>query len=174
MCLCPHAMVGLFTGNLRLLFVLMTVIWMTNQGCQPVRRTGVARIRSSDWLSAVAEDSPMPPGNSAQLGRESNSKRKEFGPKGRIEDSGPKEPCENVRIGQCSRRVYPSVNDSVTCERIHKIGVLPPQCSAVRRPTQSRTPAVDPQSSTRPPWRGFFLRQILGQSRRPHRHQRER
>ena len=40
-------------------------------------------------------------------------------------------------------RLYRRIKDSATCERIHKIGVLPPQCSAVRRPTQSRNPAVD-------------------------------
>ena len=35
-------------------------------------------------------------GNSAQLGRQSNSKRKEFDPKGPIEDIGPKERCHNA------------------------------------------------------------------------------
>lgn len=35
-------------------------------------------------------------------GSQSNGTRKEFGPKSRFEDSGPKEPCENARTGQCS------------------------------------------------------------------------
>jgi hypothetical protein len=60
-----------------------------NQFAEP----GAARLRSSDWLSPLAEDSPTPPGNSAELRRQSNSKRKEFDPKGPIEDIGPKETC---------------------------------------------------------------------------------
>src|ERR1700693_4681822 len=88
MCFCASRYVGHFTGDSRLLFILMTVICTTNHGPQAVRRTGLARIKSSDWQSPIAEDSSMPPGNSAQLGSQSNCKRKEFGPKSGIEDSG--------------------------------------------------------------------------------------
>jgi hypothetical protein len=63
----------------------------------------------------------------------------------------PKSRAKDALTGQCCRRVYSRINDLATCERIHKIGELPPQCSAVQTPTQSRTPAVDPQSSKRPP-----------------------
>src|ERR1700751_1192006 len=86
----------------------MTVIWTTNHGSQEVRRTGLARIKSSDWQCPVAEDSSMPPGNSAQLGRQSNCNRNEFGPKSRIEDS--------ARTGQCGRWIYRRINDLATCE----------------------------------------------------------
>jgi len=44
----PHAMLGLFAGDSRLLFLLMAVIWTTNHEPQAVRRTGLARIKSSD------------------------------------------------------------------------------------------------------------------------------
>jgi len=104
----------------------MTVIWTTNHGSQAVRRTGLARIKPSDWLSPLQKNAPTPPGNSAQLGRA--VKLQEIGPKSPIEHSGPKEPCENARIGQRSRGVYRRINDSVTCERIHKIGVQLLQC----------------------------------------------
>ena len=48
-------------------------------------------------------------------------------------------------------RLYRRIKDSATGERIHKIGVRLLQCYDVREPSQSRTPAVDPQLSTRPP-----------------------
>src|ERR1700751_2216227 len=88
MFVCASRYIGLFTGDSRLLFVLMTVIWTTNHGSQAVRRTGQARIKSPDWQSPVAEDSSMPLDNSNQPGRQSICKRMEFGPKSQIEDSG--------------------------------------------------------------------------------------
>jgi hypothetical protein len=94
----------------------------------------------------------MPPGNSAQLGRHQiPTERNSVVRAVRLGTLDPKSRAINARTGQCCRWVYTSINDLATCERIHKIGVLPPQCSAVRRPTQSLTPAVDLQSSTRPP-----------------------
>jgi hypothetical protein len=39
--------------------------------------------------------------------------------------------------------IYRRINAPATSERIHKIGVLRPQCSAVRGPSQFLTPAVD-------------------------------
>jgi hypothetical protein len=47
--------------------------------------------------------------------------------------------------------IYRHINAPATSERIHKIGVQLLHCYHVRRPSQSRTPAVDPQLNTRPP-----------------------
>ena len=143
--------VGLFTGDSRSLFILMTVIWKTNHGSQAVRRTGLARIKSSDWQSPVAEDSLRPPGNSAQLGRQSNCGKWNSVLRVDFRTVDPKNRSKTHALANVVDGIYRRINDSATFEQIHKIGVLPPQRSAVRRPTQSRTPAVDPQSSTRPP-----------------------
>jgi hypothetical protein len=174
-CVCVLTQRWTLQGHSRWLFVLMTVIWITNQGCQPGRRTGMARMRSSDWPSPLAEKTrrhrPAILLNSggSQIARERNSVLRV-----RSRTLELKEPCHKRALAYVVDGIYRRINDSVTCGRIHKIGVQLLQCYGVRGPSQSRSPAVDPQSSTRPPWRRFFLQQMLGQSRRPHRHQRER
>jgi hypothetical protein len=45
MCFCASRYVGLLTGDSRLLFILIAVIWTTNHGSQAVRRTGLAQIK---------------------------------------------------------------------------------------------------------------------------------
>jgi hypothetical protein len=162
MCFCASRYVGLFASDSRLLFILMRVIWMSNHVSQAVHRIRLARLKSSDWQRPVAEDSSMLPSNSAQLGgsqiaRETNSVLRV-----ELRTVGPKSRAKTHAVVNDVDGIYRRINDSATSERIHKIDVLPPQCSVVRRPIQSRTPAFDPQSSTRPPWRRFFLRQMRG------------
>src|SRR5258707_11336609 len=105
----------------------------------------------------------------SQIARERNSVLRV-----QLSTADPKSRAKTHALANVVDGIYRRINDSVTCERIHKIGVQLLLCYGVRGPSQSRTPAVDPRSSTLPPWRRFFLQQMLGQSRRPHRHQRER
>jgi hypothetical protein len=143
MCFCASRYVGLFTGDSRLLFVLMTVICTTNHESQAIRRTGLAQVKSSDWQSPVAEDSSMPPGNSARLGGRQIARERNSILRVDLRTVDPKSRAKTHALANGVDGIYRRINDSATSERIHKIGVLPPQCSAVRRPTQSLTPAVD-------------------------------
>jgi hypothetical protein len=85
----------------------------------------------------------MPPGDSAQLRRQSTRKRKEFDPKVELRTVDPKSRAKTHALANVVDGIYRRINDSATSERIHKIGVLPAQCSGARMPSQSLTPAVD-------------------------------
>ena len=120
---CASRYVGLFTGDSRLLFILMTVIWTSNHVSQALRRTGLARLKSSDWQRPVAEDSSMPPSNSAQLGgsqiaRETNSVLRV-----ELRTVGPKSRAKTHAVVNDVDGIYRRINDSATSERIHKIDV---------------------------------------------------
>jgi hypothetical protein len=142
----PHAMLGLFAGDSRLLFFLMTVIWTTNHEPQST---------SSSWIGANKIFRLTMPccrrhvdaiRQFCSTAEAVKSQENEVGHKSRIEHSG----HNGLQIRGKSHaltkgvdRIYRRINDSATSERSHKIGVLPAQCSAVRKPTQSLTPALD-------------------------------
>jgi hypothetical protein len=84
----------------------------------------------------------MPSGNFVQLGRQSNYKKKSA-LRAESRKVAPKSRGKPHALANGVDGIYRRINDSATSERIHKIGVLPAQYSAVRRPTQSLTPALD-------------------------------
>jgi hypothetical protein len=85
----------------------------------------------------------MPSGNLVQLGRQSDYKRKPSVLRAELRTVDPKSREKSHALANGVGGIYRRINDSATSERIHKIGVLPAQCSAVRRQTQSLIRALD-------------------------------
>jgi hypothetical protein len=121
-----------------------TVIGRANHGSQPVRRTGLARIKNLPIRKALLRKARrcrpaiLLSSGASQIATGGNSVLRV-----ELRTVDPKSRAKTQALANLVDGIYRRIIDSATSERIHKIGVLPAQCSDARMPSQSLTPAVD-------------------------------